>query len=78
MKVQILTPEATLFDDSAEEIIVEGVDGRLGIMDHHAPLLASLRHGHIQIRKNKDWSKLETSAGTIEVQNNNVIVLLEG
>lgn len=78
MKIRILTPESTIYDDSAEEIIVEAVDGRMGILDHHAPILASLKHGHIRIRKAGEWTRLESSSGMLEVQNNCVTVLLEG
>lgn len=78
MKIRILTPEVTVYDDSAEEIIVDGVDGRFGVLDHHAPMLASLKDGHIRIRKGSEWTKLDSTKGTFEVQNNSVTVLLQG
>jgi F-type H+-transporting ATPase subunit epsilon len=78
MIVKILTPEKSIFDAKADEIILTTVEGRVGILDHHAPLLASLNKGMIMIRIGTKWQEIQGSKGLLEVQKNLVTVLLEG
>lgn len=78
MNIRILTPEKTIFDSTGDEINLNTVEGRIGILDHHAALLASLKHGMIRIRTGETWSEIEGSRGLLEVQKNNVTILLEG
>lgn len=77
MKLTILTPEKTLFSADAEELILTTVDGEIGILDRHAPLLAAVKAGKIKVKVSDAWQEIPCSKGLLEVQNSNVVVLLE-
>ena len=42
MEVQIITPDSTLFNGEASLVVVPGIDGQIGILNNHAPLVSSL------------------------------------
>ena len=49
MKLEIVTPDKKLFEGEAKSLIVPGSEGSLGILDNHAPMIASLKKGTIKI-----------------------------
>jgi F-type H+-transporting ATPase subunit epsilon len=78
MKVEILTPEATLFEGEASFVYLPGSDGSLGILNRHAPLISSLKKGTLRIKDNSGKEhKFDVKGGTVEVLNNKVIILAE-
>ena len=78
MKVEILTPEATLFEGEASFVYLPGSDGSLGILNRHAPLISSLKKGTLRIKDNSGKElKFDVKGGTVEFLNNKVIILAE-
>ena len=53
MDVQIITPDKSLFQGQADLITVPGTSGSIGILNHHAPLVSSLKKGEIKIVLNE-------------------------
>ena len=53
MDVQIITPDKSLYDGQADLITVPGTSGSIGILNHHAPLVSSLKKGEIKIVLNQ-------------------------
>ena len=53
MDVQIVTPDKSLYDGQADLITVPGTSGSIGILNHHAPLVSSLKKGEIKIVLNQ-------------------------
>ncbi|MCH8281522.1 MAG: F0F1 ATP synthase subunit epsilon, partial [Chloroflexi bacterium] len=45
MQLEIITAEQQVFDDEVEMVIAPGIDGQLGILPHHAPLMTVLQPG---------------------------------
>jgi F-type H+-transporting ATPase subunit epsilon len=78
MKVEILTPEATLYEGEANFVYLPGSNGSLGLLNKHASLISSLKKGTLRIKDtaNKEH-KFEVKGGTVEVNNNKVIILAE-
>lgn len=75
---QIVTPEGTAFEGEAEMIVVPGVEGQLGVLARHAPLIAMLRPGQIRVRTDSThWEAYASSDGYFSVQDDRVIVLVE-
>jgi F-type H+-transporting ATPase subunit epsilon len=78
MKVEIITPETTLFAGEASLVSLPGADGSMGILNNHAPLISSLGKGAVKI---KDASgkelRFDVKGGTVEVNKNKVIILAE-
>ena len=77
MKLSILTPEKTLFNADAEELVLDTVEGQIGILDRHAPLLAAIKVGLIRVKVQGVWQEIPCSKGLLEVQNSKVVILLE-
>jgi len=75
MNVQIITPDKELFSGEADSIVVPGTDGLLGVLNHHAPLLSSLKQGSVKVVFQKQEQFFEINGGVVEVLNNNVIIL---
>jgi len=53
MKLEIITPETTLYQGTAKALLVPGTDGFIGILDNHAPLISTLKEGQIKITDEK-------------------------
>jgi F-type H+-transporting ATPase subunit epsilon len=76
MDVQIITPDKSLYQGQADLITVPGTSGSIGILNHHAPLLSSLKKGEIKIVLNEKEEFFKIEGGVIEVSQNKVIVLV--
>lgn len=78
MQIEIITPDATLFQGEGTYVFLPGSDGSLGIMNNHAPLISSLKKGTLRIKdQGGKEMKFEVNGGTVEVKNNRVVVLAE-
>lgn len=78
MKLEIITPDKKLFEGEAKSIVVPGSEGSLGILNNHAPMIASLKKGTVKITDNASQTHSFTiNGGVVEVLKNNVIVLAE-
>lgn len=78
MQLEIITPDKELFKGEAKSVTVPGVDGSMGFLDNHAPLITVLKAGDVKVKLAS--GKLENFAvkgGVVEVSNNKVIVLAE-
>ena len=70
MKLEIITPEATLFSGEVDSVIVPGVDGEFQMLNNHAPVVSNLKEGTITIEGDLKISdefknKFEKIAGKI-------------
>ncbi len=78
MQLDIITPDANLFSGEVTSVILPGIDGSLGILNNHAPLITSLKKGVVTITSNDGKEEsFETNGGIVEVLNNKIIVLAE-
>ena len=78
MTVEIITPDQNVFKGEASFVSVPGIDGSLGILNNHAPLITTLVQGEILLRK-EDGSeeKIDVGGGVLEVLKNKIIILAE-
>ena len=78
MKLEIVTPDKKLFEGEAKSLTVPGSEGSLGILNNHAPMIASLKKGIVKITDaSAKVHSFDIKGGVIEVLKNNVIVLAE-
>ena len=68
INLQIYTIEKKLFEGEADSLTLPGVDGELGILPTHIPLISSLKNGSIHIRQGKDTKLIDITGGFAEIQ----------
>jgi F-type H+-transporting ATPase subunit epsilon len=66
-----------IYSDDVDAVVAWGVEGQLGILPHHAPLMTMLQPGELMIRKNKSEEYLAISGGFLEVRPDKVVILAD-
>ena len=78
MKIEILTPDQTIFTGEATLVQLPGIDGSFEILKNHAPLISALGSGRIKVQdQNKKNQFFEIKGGVVEVLKNKILVLAE-
>ncbi len=77
LRLEIVTPEKMIFSDDVDTILAWGVEGQLGILPHHAPLMTILQPGDLVFRKGGQEEALTISGGFLEVRPDKVIILAD-
>ena len=77
MRLEIITAESEVYADDVDAVVVPGMEGQLGILPHHAPLMTMLQPGELTISKDGESTYLAVSAGFLEVLGNKVTILAD-
>jgi F-type H+-transporting ATPase subunit epsilon len=77
LHVVVLSPERTVFDGPAEQVIAPGYNGSMGILRGHAPLMALLGEGSLRITSGGREERFTVAGGFLQVADNQVTVLSE-
>ena len=78
MKIEILTPEKKLYEGNAKLATFPGSDGSFGVLNNHAPMIATLKSGKVLLtEENNNKLEFAIKGGVVEVLKNKVIVLAE-
>ena len=72
----MLAPDQSVFDGSADEVILPSTTGQLGILPGHVSLLAALDVGVLRVRNNNGWQSIALMGGFAEVESDDVTVLV--
>lgn len=78
LTVRVIAADKTVWDSAAEEVILPSTTGQLGILSGHAPLLSALDVGVMRVRPGKDWVSIALMGGFVEIENDEVIILVNG
>jgi len=76
-RLDIVTAERVVFSDDVDVVVAPGVEGQLGILPHHAPLMTMLLPGELLVRKGGEEFALVISGGFLEVRPDRIIVLAD-
>lgn len=76
LTVRIIAPDKTVWDDTAEEVVLPSTTGQLGILSGHIPLLTALDIGVMRVRPAKDWVAIAIMGGFAEVDKDEVTILV--
>ncbi|MFA6098233.1 MAG: F0F1 ATP synthase subunit epsilon [Patescibacteria group bacterium] len=74
---EITTPERVVFSDQVDEVVLPTMQGEIGILPNHIPLVSLLSAGEIRIKKGKEEFFMAVSGGFIEVRPDKVVVLAD-
>ena len=77
MQVDIVTPESVLFSEkNISMVTVPGIEGQMGILDDHLPVVTFLRPGVINIEQNEN-RYFFTTGGVVDFKNNSLSILCQ-
>jgi len=74
LKVQVISPEATLFEGEAQSVIAPAFDGEVGILTGHAAMVTTLGAGVLRLG---DGQAFRVEGGFLQVADNEVRVVTE-
>jgi F-type H+-transporting ATPase subunit epsilon len=76
--LEIITPSKIVFKGNIESVTIPGVEGSFQVLKNHAPLISIFEIGLVKIKVDANTAKyFATGGGTVEVLNNNVLVLAD-
>lgn len=74
-ELEVLQPERVFFKDKVEMIVVRAIDGEIGIMAGHEPIIIPIGIGKLRIKKDNKWQEAAIAGGILEVNQNKVVIL---
>jgi F-type H+-transporting ATPase subunit epsilon len=77
LKLEIVTPEAKIFSEDVEIVFVPGVDGELGILPKHIPLMTMIKPGELRVTSHGKETAMAVGEGFVEVTGESVTVLTD-
>ena len=77
LHLEIVTPERLAYSDEVDMVLVPGLEGELGILPHHTPLVSLLGVGELKIRKGSDEETFAIAGGFLQVRPDKVVVMAE-
>jgi len=78
LSVRVIAPDKTVWDATAQELILPSTTGQLGILKGHAPLLTALDIGVMRVKGEKNWIPIALMGGFAEIENDEVTILVNG
>jgi F-type H+-transporting ATPase subunit epsilon len=75
LQLEIVSPEGRVFTDEVDMVVVPGIDGELGILPHHTPLVTALGTGELRIRRAGTSQFMLISGGFVEVRPDKVVIM---
>lgn len=77
MKLEIVTAEQTVYSDDIDMLVAPGVEGQLGILPQHAPLMTMVQPGELLVRKAGEETVMAITGGFMEVRYDKVVILAD-
>ncbi|MBL9116541.1 MAG: ATP synthase F1 subunit epsilon [Verrucomicrobiaceae bacterium] len=75
--LEIVTPEARIFSDQVESVVLPGSEGEMGILPAHAPLVSALQPGELRYTKGGKTTDLAVGEGLVEITGEHARVLTD-
>jgi F-type H+-transporting ATPase subunit epsilon len=74
---EVVTAERVLFSGEVDLVLAPGIEGQLGILPHHAPLITALQPGELIVRRGEEEVIFAVGGGFLEVVHNKVTILAD-
>jgi len=75
--LEIVTPERQVFSEEVDSVVCPGIEGELGVLPRHAPLLTTLGVGELRIRRGGEEEFFAIAGGFLQVRPDKVVVMAE-
>lgn len=76
MNIRVLTPDRVICSTTADEVVLPGLTGQVGVLDGHASLITALDTGLLRIKLDEKWTPIILCGGLAEIDRNRVTVLV--
>ncbi len=75
--LKVITPKLLLVEAEVDEVSIPSLDGYIGVLPGHRPLMTALGQGTITYRQGRDEESFAVQGGTAEILPDKVIVFTE-
>ena len=76
MNIRVLTPDRVICSTTADEVVLPGLTGQVGVLSGHASLITALDTGLLRIKLEEKWTPIILCGGLAEIDRNRVTVLV--
>nr|YP_009497347.1 ATP synthase CF1 epsilon subunit [Biddulphia biddulphiana]AWT40060.1 ATP synthase CF1 epsilon subunit [Biddulphia biddulphiana] len=76
ISIRVLTPQRVICSTTADEVVLPGLTGQVGVLDGHAALITALDTGLLRIKLDEKWTPIILCGGLAEIDRNRVTVLV--
>ena len=77
LKLEIVTPEAVVYSENVHMVTLPALEGQMGVLPHHVPLLTQMVPGEVIVRKDGRDSFLAVGEGLVEIRGDRVAVVTD-
>ena len=77
LTLEIVTPEARVYSDTIDTVVIPTTEGEIGILPGHIPLLTKVEHGELRVTKGGHELFLAVGEGFAQVEGDTVSILAE-
>jgi len=76
LNIRVLTPDRVICSTTADEVVLPGLTGQVGILEGHAALITALDTGLLRIKLDNKWTPIILCGGLAEIDRDRVTVLV--
>lgn len=77
LKLEIVTPEAVVYSEEVDLVVLPGAEGELGIYPMHVPLMTQIVPGEVAVHKGGQQALLAVGQGFVEITPHRVSILTD-
>lgn len=77
LTLEIVTPEAKVYSDTIDSVVIPTVEGEIGVLPGHIPLLTQVADGELRVSKGSETLYLAISGGFAQIDGERIRVLAE-
>ncbi len=77
IRCEIVSQDRMVYEGDVDIVVLPGMDGEMGVLPHHAPLLTTLKFGVIKVRAKGEEQVFAVAGGVAEIQPSIVTVLAD-
>ena len=77
IKLDIVTPDATVYSETVEHVVIPTLNGKIDVFQHHVPVIDKLQPGDLKIRKDGVDEFLAVGSGFVEIYSEKVSIITD-
>lgn len=77
LRLEIVTPEQKTYSDDVDSVVIPAIDGEIGVLPQHVPLMTQLLPGELRVMKDGHELRLAVGEGFVEINSDKVAVLTD-